>query len=49
MTLYEELKILEARGLRDLAEDLRNKKEYITEEEYEKALLNDGEEKECQI
>lgn len=49
LTTYEERIILEARGLRELAEDLRNKKDYITEEEYELALLNDGEEKECQI
>lgn len=50
LTQYEELKILEARGLRDLAEDLRGRPlEFITEEEYERALVNNEEEKICQI
>lgn len=40
MTQYDEIKILEAKGLRELAQAMRNQPaEVITEDEYEQELL----------
>lgn len=40
MTTYEEIKILEAKGLHELAQDLKHHPaEVITEDQYEKELV----------